>query len=108
MVIYRTFSELFENHIFMDDGATPVEHGGAPAPAHIPEFHDFSIALLCLMSALQHQNFQTFGISTSCINFRVVTSSPNFARILTSGSLKIAFFCARGANMGSTKNAKIR
>ena len=57
MVIYRNFSELFENHIFMDDGATPVEHGGAPAPAQIRKFHDFSTPLLCLMSALQHQNF---------------------------------------------------
>ena len=103
MVIYRNFSELFENHIFMDDGATPVEHGGAPAPAQIRKFHGFSTPLLCLMSALQHQLFQKFEISTSCMNFRVITSSPNSALILTSGSPKIANFCARGANMSLTK-----
>ena len=44
----------------MDDGATPVEHGGAPVPAQFSEFHKFSSKLLCLMSAFQHQNFIFF------------------------------------------------
>ena len=76
----------------MDDGATPVEHGGARPPAHIPKFQEFSTPLLCLMSALQHRNFKTFETSLPCLNFRVITSSPHSAFILTAGSPNIAFF----------------
>ena len=45
----------------MDDGATPVEHGGARLPAPNQKFHEISTKLLCLMSAFQHQIFQIFG-----------------------------------------------
>ena len=90
----------------MDDGATPVEHGGARPVVHIPKFQEFSTPLLCLMSALQHQIFQSFETSLPCMNFRVVTSSTHSALILTSGNPKIAIFCARGANMILMKNLK--
>ena len=38
----RKFHELSENHNFMDDGATPVEHGCAPTWGPKPKFHEFS------------------------------------------------------------------
>ena len=40
------FDELSENHIFMDDGATPVEHIGTPAGAQNLIIREIS-KLLC-------------------------------------------------------------
>ena len=106
LVRYRIFSKLFENHIFMDDGATPVEHGRAPAPASNPKFRDFSTKLLCLMSAFQHQNFHFFRTPEAFIKFVAIASRPHSALILTSGSLKIAILRARASKFAYLQNAE--
>ena len=93
----------------MDDGATPVEHGGAPVPAPFSKIYKFSTTLLCLMSAFQHRNFNFFETSEAFVKFDVLTCSPYFALIPTSETPKFAFFRAHTSNIACLEKApKVR
>ena len=76
----------------MDDGATPVEHGGAPAPAPNPKFHKFSSRFVCLMSAFQHQKFHENPLFMTNAKIRILTILMQNALILTYFPLKFGIF----------------